>query len=159
MHTLYQDHHPWLQSFLRKRLGNRDDAADLAQDTFVRVMRSAVPLEDIREPQHYLATVARGLVADLFRRRTLEQAYLDYLATLPQDLAPSPEEHAQLQQALWSLDRALHGLPPKVRAAFVLAQWDELTYPEIAERLGVSLRTVSNYLTRAMEHCCLTLAS
>ncbi|SFD99563.1 sigma-70 family RNA polymerase sigma factor [Paracidovorax konjaci] len=158
MHTLYQDHHPWLQSLLRKRVGNRDDAADLAQDTFVRVLRSSVPLEDIREPQHYLATVARGLVADFFRRRTLEQAYLDYLTTLPEALAPSPEEQAQHQQALCALDRTLHGLPPKVRAAFVLAHYEELTYPEIAERLGVSLRTVSNYLTRAMEHCCLALA-
>lgn len=158
VHTLYQDHHPWLQSLLRKRVGNRDDAADLAQDTFVRVLRSDVPLEDIREPQRYLATVARGLVADFFRRRTLEQAYLDYLAVLPEDLAPSPEEQAIVQQTLIDVDRLLHALPPKVRQAFVLAQFEELTYPEIAERLGVSLRTVSNYLTRAMEHCCLALA-
>lgn len=158
MHTLYQDHHPWLQSYLRKRLGNRDDAADLAHDTFVRLLRSDVPLSDLREPQHYLATVARGLMVDFLRRRTLEQAYLDYLTALPEDLAPSPEEQAIVQQALLEVDRLLHTLPPKVRDAFVLAHFDELTYPEIAERLGISLRTVSNYLTRAMEHCCLALA-
>jgi RNA polymerase sigma-70 factor (ECF subfamily) len=52
----------------------------------------------------------------------------------------------------------LQGLAPKVREAFILAQFEELSYPEIAERLGISLRTVSNYLTRAMEHCCLALA-
>ena len=43
MHSLYQNHHPWLESLLRKRLGNRDDAADLAQDTFVRLLRSPLP--------------------------------------------------------------------------------------------------------------------
>lgn len=158
MHSLYQDHHPWLQSLLRKRLGNREDAADLAQDTFVRLLRAPVPQTEIREPRRYLATIARGLAADLFRRRSLEQSYLDYLATLPEELAPSPEEQAIIEQTLQQVDRMLQGLPPKVRAAFVLAQFEELSYPEIAERLGISLRTVSNYLTRAMEHCCLALA-
>lgn len=158
MYSLYHNHHPWLQNLLRKRLGNREDAADLAQDTFVRLLRAPVPQEEIREPRRYLATIARGLVADLLRRRTLEQAYLEYLAQLPEPLAPSPEEQAVVQQTLLEVDRMLHGLPPKVREAFVLAQVEELSYPEIAERLGVSLRTVSNYLTRAMEHCCLALA-
>lgn len=158
MHSLYQEHHPWLQSLLRKRLSNREDAADLAQDTFVRLLRAPLPQEDIRDPRRYLATIAKGLTADLFRRRSLERDYLEYLATLPQGLAPSAEEQLIVQQTLLEVDRMLQGLPPKVRAAFVLAQFEELSYPEIAQRLGISLRTVSNYLTRALEHCCLTLA-
>ncbi|MBS7780740.1 sigma-70 family RNA polymerase sigma factor [Acidovorax sp. CCYZU-2555] len=158
MHSFYQDHHPWLQSLLRKRLSNREDAADLAQDTFVRLLRAPVPQEEILDPRRYLATIARGLTADLFRRRSLERDYLDYLATLPQALAPSSEEQLIVQQTLLAVDRMLQGLPPKVREAFVLAQFEELSYPEIAQRLGISLRTVSNYLTRAMEHCCLALA-
>lgn len=158
VHSLYQDHHPWLQSLLRKRLSNREDAADLAQDTFVRLLRSPMPQEQIREPRRYLATIAKGLAADLFRRRSLEQSYLDYLATVPPEFAPSTEEQAIIQQTLLDVDRMLQELPPKVREAFVLAQFEELSYPEIAERLGISLRTVSNYLTRAIEHCCLVLA-
>lgn len=151
MQELYLDHHPWLQSLLRKRLGNREDAADLAHDTFVRVMRSELSPTDLCEPRGFLATVARGLVADLFRRRTLEQAYLEYLVALPED-------QAQAQQALLEVDALLRALPTKVRQAFLLAQLEELPYAEIARRLGISHRTVSNYLTRAMEHCCLALA-
>lgn len=158
MHSFYQDHHPWLQSLLRKQLSNRDDAADLAQDTFVRLLRAPLPQEEIRDPRRYLATIAKGLVTDLFRRRSLERCYLEYLATLPLALAPSAEEQLTVQQALLAVDRMLQGLPPKVREAFILAQYEELSYPEIAQRLGISLRTVSNYLTRAMEHCCLALA-
>ena len=57
--TLYREHHGWLRGWLRQRLNNQADAADLAHDTFIRVMlaRSA---ESLREPRHYLATVARG---------------------------------------------------------------------------------------------------
>ena len=123
MHSLYQDHHPWLQSLLRKRLSNREDAADLAQDTFLRLLRAPVPQDEIREPRRYLATIAKGLVTDLFRRRALERAYLEYLAGLPQALAPSAEDQLALQQTLLEVDRLLQGLPPKVRAAFVLAQF------------------------------------
>lgn len=154
-HSLYREHHPWLQGLLRKRVGNRDDAADLAHDIFLRVMGSAVPVQEIREPQRYLATVARGMVADFFRRRSLEQAYVDYLSDLPGELAPSAEDQAIVQETLVAVDRMLLGLPDKVRQAFLLAHFGDLSYPEIAQALSISLRTVSNYLTRALEHCCI----
>ncbi|MNC77743.1 putative RNA polymerase sigma factor FecI [compost metagenome] len=43
----------------------------------------------------------------------------------------------------------------KVKQAFILSQFDGLTYPQIAERLNISTRTVNNYMAKAMEHCCL----
>ncbi|WP_311196333.1 sigma factor, partial [Pseudomonas chlororaphis] len=95
VNDLYCDHHGWLQGWLRKRLGNAFDAADLAQDTFVRVIKARSAL-DIREPRSYLSMIAKGLLIDLFRRRSLEQAYLDVLAAMPEALQPSPEEQAIL---------------------------------------------------------------
>ena len=83
LHTLYRDHHSWLQGWLRRRLGNGCDAADLAQDTFVRLLHAG-NAANIREPRDYLATVARGLMVDFLRRRSLEQAYLEALALQPQ---------------------------------------------------------------------------
>ncbi|ULU26068.1 sigma factor [Dyella terrae] len=63
--ALYADHHGWLRGWLRHRLGNESDAADLAQDTFVRVIRSRQAPE-IRQPRDFLATVARGAGCRLF---------------------------------------------------------------------------------------------
>lgn len=152
--VLYSDHHGWLQGWLRKRLGNTFDAADLAQDTFVRVIKARTAL-DIREPRPYLSMIAKGLLIDLFRRRSLEQSYLEVLAAMPQEQHPSLEEQAIMLQALMEIDRLLLGLGPRVRQAFILSQFDGLTYPQIAERLGVSVRTVNNHMAKAMEHCCL----
>jgi len=152
--VLYSDHHSWLQGWLRKRLGNTFDAADLTQDTFVRVIKARTAL-DIREPRPYLSMIAKGLLIDLFRRRSLEQSYLEALAAMPQEQHPSLEEQAILLQALIEIDRLLLGLGPRVRQAFILSQFDGLTYPQIAERLGVSVRTVNNHMAKAMEHCCL----
>ncbi|KAF1313001.1 RNA polymerase subunit sigma [Pseudomonas sp. SG-MS2] len=151
---LYCEHHSWLNGWLRKRLGNAFDAADLTQDTFVRVIKARSAL-DIREPRPYLSRIAKGLLIDLFRRRSLEQAYLENLAALPQAQHPSLEEQAIMLQALVEIDRLLQGLGPKVRQVFMLSQFDGLTYPQIAEQLNISVRSVNNYMAKAMEHCCL----
>lgn len=154
VNDLYCEHHGWLKGWLRKRLGNSCDAADLAQDTFVRVIKARNALE-IREPRPYLSRVAKGLLVDLFRRRSLEQAWLEALADMPQSEQPSLEEQAILLQALLQIDRMLQGLGAKVRQTFILSQFDGLTYPQIAERLKISVRSVNNYMAKAMEHCCL----
>ncbi|SDO04684.1 sigma-70 family RNA polymerase sigma factor [Pseudomonas jinjuensis] len=156
LHTLYSEHHGWLQGWLRRRLDNASDAADLAQDTFFRILKARNAAK-IREPRDYLATIAKGLMIDHFRRRSLEQAYLDTLALLPEEEHPSPETQALLFEALMEIDRMLDGLGAKVKCTFLLAQLDGLTYAQIAERQGISLRTVNNHMARAMEHCCLML--
>ncbi|WP_176516334.1 sigma-70 family RNA polymerase sigma factor [Pseudomonas faucium] len=154
VNDLYCEHHGWLHGWLRKRLGNGFDAADLAQDTFVRVIKARSALE-IREPRPYLSRIAKGLLIDLFRRRSLEQAYLEALAALPEAVHPSLEEQAILLQALVEIDRLLQGLGAKVKQVFMLSQFDGLTYPQIAEHLNISVRSVNNYMAKAMEHCCL----
>ena len=120
----------------------------------MRVIKARTALE-IREPRPYLSMIAKGLLIDLFRRRSLEQSWLEALATLPEGEQPSLEEQAILLQALMEIDRLLQGLGPKVKQAFILSQFDGLTYPQIAERLNVSVRSVNNYMAKAMEHCCL----
>lgn len=149
---LYIEHHGWLQGWLRSRLNNAADAADLAQDTFVRVLqrRHANPL---LEPRAYLRTVARGLVIDLWRRRDIERAWLETLAHLPEDEVPSPEVSALAIESLMAIDRLLDQLPVRTREAFLLAQLDGMTCPAIAERLGVSLSTVERDIAKALHHC------
>lgn len=153
--TLYQANHRWLSGWLRARLGSRADADDLAQDTFIRVLcLHAGKSIAIREPKAYLATIAGRLVTNFYRRQSIERAYLEVLATLPQDEIPSLETQALMREALLEIDQMLDGLGAKIKQAFLLAQFEELPYAEIAGRLGVSLRTVKYYVARAMVHCC-----
>lgn len=150
--VLYSDHHGWLQGWLRRKMGNAVDAADLAHDTFLRVLaRRDTPA--LLAPRAYLGAIARGLVADFFRHKDIERAYLDALAALPQAHAPSLEARAIVLEALVAIDTMLDGLKPAVRQAFLLSQLDGLTYEQIAQQLGVTKRTVSNYMCTAIEHC------
>jgi RNA polymerase sigma-70 factor (ECF subfamily) len=150
--SLYIAHHSWLQGWLRRRLGNSFDASDLAHDTFVRVLaRRQIPA--LQEPRSYLSTIARGLVVDHWRRRELEQAWLATLSILPESEVPSPEQRLVFLEALVEIDRLLDTLKPAVRTAFLMAQLDAMTCPQIARHLGVSLATVERYIAKALRAC------
>jgi len=153
--ALYVEHHRWLVGWLRYKLGCLHDAADLAQDTFVRVLgsRELQTEQQLQEPRAFLVTVAGRLVSNHFRRRSLEQAWLETLAALPEQQVPSPEVQTSLLQSLHEVDAMLDGLAPRVRQAFLLAQLEGCTYAQIAERLGISVRTVKRYMAEAYEQC------
>lgn len=155
LNTLYREHRSWLESWLRKRVGNAWDAADLSQDTFVRVLASSQQLAELREPRAYLLTVGKRLLSNFYARRSLEQAYLEALAQLPEDSVPSPEQRWLLLETLQALDELLDGLPRPVRRAFLYSQLEGLGYREIAQRIEVSERTVKRYMAQAYEHCLL----
>ncbi|WP_207867042.1 sigma-70 family RNA polymerase sigma factor [Pseudomonas sp. 58(2021)] len=150
--ALYSRHHGWLDGWLRARLGNAADAADLAQDTFVRLLQRTERLE-LKAPRAFLRTIARGLVIDHWRREEIERAYLETIAHLPEAETPSAEARALVIELLESIARMLEGLKPKVRQAFLLAQCEGLTHKQIAEQMGLSLRSVERYVADALFHC------
>ena len=148
----YVDHHGWLHGWLRRQLGNSFEAADLAHDVFVRLLRRP-GAADAREPRAFLSTIARGLLVDHWRRRELERAWLDVLARTPEAQVPSPESRLLILEALIKIDQMLDTLKPKVRQAFLWAQLEGLTCRQIAERLDVSLATAERYVASGLRQC------
>ena len=150
INAIYIEHHGWLRRFLSRRTGCVHLASDIAQDVFVRLLtRDSVP--EIREPRAFLARIAQGLVADQWRRAAIERAWLETAATMELSV-PSPEEQAEIVEALVRIDALLSGLAPRTRETFLLSRLEGLTYPQIAERLSVSLSTVEKDMATAMRH-------
>lgn len=58
---------------MRRRLGNRCDAADLSQDTFLRLLASSQRIADLQEPRAYLLTVGKRLLSNFYQRHSLER--------------------------------------------------------------------------------------
>ncbi|AQT10452.1 ECF family RNA polymerase sigma factor [Pseudomonas protegens] len=149
---LYLQHHNWVVQLLRRKLGNQDQAMDLAQDTFVRILRSE-RLPVLREPRAYLNTVASRLCGQYFRRQALERAYLETLAQLKPQYQPSPETRLLVLEALDAVGQVLDGLGSRVREVFLLSQLEGLTYPQIAQRLQLSVNVVQKAMLKAYRHC------
>ncbi|MFT3763276.1 MAG: sigma-70 family RNA polymerase sigma factor [Pseudoxanthomonas sp.] len=150
--ALYRDHHGWLLGWLRRRMSADEAAADLAQDTFLRVLQKP-QLPELQEPRAYLTRIADGLVLNLWQRRALERAYLEVLTSLPEPQAPSEEQRRIALDALIRIDRLLDGLPGRVREAFLLAQLDGLKQANIARRMNVDVRTVKRWMVKAIATC------
>jgi len=107
----------------------------------------------IQQPRAFLRTVARGLIIDHWRREELHKAYLEALALVPEANTPDVETRELLLELLERIAKMLDGLKPKVRTAFQLAQCEGLRHQEIAQQMGVSVRTVERYIADALYHC------
>lgn len=149
---LYSQHHGWLRNWLRGKLGCPDTAADIAQDTFVRLMAGSRNVGFDR-PRAYLTTIARNLVVDHWRRMELEKAYLAAVALRDEAEVPSEEERLLILESLMRIDAALAALPKATRKIFLLSQLDGLTYAAIATQLKMSEITVKRHMRKAFVVC------
>lgn len=135
--VLFRDHSSWLISFLQRRFG-REAAEDLAQEAFVQV--SGVRT-DIRNPRAFLARLA------LFAATAEGRKSSARLATYPVEDADAAVQPAQLEAVL--LQQLLRELPPKVRDVYLLSRVAGLTYGEVAQKCGISVKRVEARMTEA----------
>jgi RNA polymerase sigma-70 factor (ECF subfamily) len=155
LHAWYVDHGGWLLAWLKKKLGCPHNAADMAHDTFARILASRDALSAVREPRAFLSVTASRLIIDQARRRQVEEAYLAELSLAMADHpgAPSPEQILMTSQALAQISAILEGLAERPRQAFLLHYLDGDTHAEIAAKLAVTDRMVRKYLVSALLHC------
>ncbi|THF67125.1 sigma-70 family RNA polymerase sigma factor [Pseudothauera nasutitermitis] len=150
---------PKLLRALFRRLGNRDDAEEIAQESFLRLAAAgkALPLD---EQGPYLQRIALNLSHDLWRNSPARQqvdlvAYDD--GEIPAaDIAAEgdcPCARTEQRQRLERLQQALDELPERQREAFVLHRFDGLTQDQVGERMGISRRMVVKHLARAFAYC------
>ena len=153
--SLYVENHSWVQQWITRRLGNASDAAELAQDVFVRLLAQPREFDSDSHARAWLSRVSLHLCVDFWRRKQLERAWLDALAQMPEAHWPSQEQQAIILETLGQLQDLLERLPARVAEAFSLSQLHGMGYREIGELLGVSERTVTKYIAQAMFHCAL----
>ena len=152
---LFAEHGGALQRYIYRRIRTKSDAPDLAQEVYVRMLRVS-DTEAIRNPQHYLYTVASNLVKEhAVRQRWLTTSPELDERSVAERLGELPALDSQLEssQMVERLGTVLEQLPSRWRTALILQHRYGLTYQEIAERLGVSSNMVKKYLAQGLAHC------
>ena len=151
----FQEHGSSILAFLTSRLGRRDLAEDLLQETFVRAMRRGDNLQADGNIKSYLFTTAYHLIVNQSRRRTpalfseVSEEEAPRLERAAEGSSPSPEAAADLARFGELLEAELRLLKPDHRRAFQAAFLDQLPYAEIARLNGCSLEKVKTDVYRA----------
>jgi RNA polymerase sigma factor (sigma-70 family) len=142
-----------LVRFLARRNG-RSGAEDVVQDAWLKLHERGDP-ESWREPRAILYTTAANLGTDTRRRDANSQRLFARESEFPvgECPRPGPEAQADTESQLNTLAAALEELPPQCREAFLLNRLDGLTHSQIAQRLGISTKTVQRHIERALRLC------
>jgi len=149
--------HTELLGFLIRQVGDRDLAADLTQESCLRVLVAQRQGQVIRNPRALLYRTARNLVIDHFRRRAVRRH--EALDGVPEAMHPPAPGHLQPEAVLASRETlqaylmTIRALPNRCREAFVLHIFAELPHSRIAHHMGISLSMVEKHIARAMVAC------
>jgi RNA polymerase sigma factor (sigma-70 family) len=158
---LFADHHASLSGYFRRRIADRSDAEDLAQEVYLRLLRSDAGARcdggtrDIRNPEAYLYTVAANLAREHAAARSRTPVTVEDIDRVADSIADDRlgEEALEREHRYRLLVEAIDRLPPKNRAVLLMQHRDELSYREIAERLQVSTHMVKKHVVKALALC------
>ncbi|WP_454632617.1 RNA polymerase sigma factor [Bradyrhizobium cenepequi] len=142
-----------LKRRLTRRVGSSDVAAEALHETWIRLGQIDA-IAPVHRPESYLYRIAFNVAVDRHRADVRWSAKASLEALLRSDDDQLDPEHIVLMQSeMAALERVLRELPERRRAIFIAALIDELPYREIANRFGISLRSVEREMGLAFDHC------
>jgi RNA polymerase sigma factor (sigma-70 family) len=149
---LFNRHRVSLQRYLM-RLVPPDDAAELVQESYYRLLRHGEMVRIDAMARSFLFQTATNLARDHHRRRASHRAALHVPIDAEEIVEDhlGPDEQLAGEQARVLLERAIAELPPDTRTVFMLHRFRDLTYPQIAELMSLSARTVARKMAEAIE--------
>lgn len=142
-----------LFSFVFKILKNEAEADDIVQEVFVKIWESRRKLEDYKLLNSYIFTIAYNNSIDLIRKRVNNTKYLEHLKNSASiNVSPTIISHIEFNELNNQAEKLIANLPERQKQVYLLHREEGLTYPEIAEKLGISKNTVENHMVKALKY-------
>jgi RNA polymerase sigma factor (sigma-70 family) len=148
-----------LLNFLARSLNDRDAAADLAQESYARVLAVQRSGEVVAEPRALLYRTARNLLVDQHRRDEVRGRFAaqapadDAIAEVAAPAAWEPDAAVASTQTVNAMLQAIGELPLRCREAFILHKFDGLSQVEVARQMGISVTMVERHIKLGMQAC------
>lgn len=149
--TLYRNESDRLFRTLSRRTSNREEARDLVQEIFCRVARlGAGKLQQVDRPQAYLSRMAMNLLRD--RAKQASRQMTDLHVPVDETVLPALDQQRLLEarDMLQRVEAAVLRLRPRTREIFMAHRVDGLSYGEIAQRTGLSIKGVEKQMSKAI---------
>jgi RNA polymerase sigma-70 factor (ECF subfamily) len=160
LNELMARHSQQVFRYLLRSLQNEDDAADLAQETFVKIYQNRAKFDPAQKFNTWLYAIAGNLVRDRYRWRTRhphismdaephETAEGRSMKENLLDSTPAPSESLEKEERSQAVKSAIGALPPELREPLILSVYEGLSQIEIGQILGCSTKAVETRIYRA----------
>jgi len=146
--ALFKEHYSTLANYAFSLLKNRDDAEDVVQDVFVKLWQNSPSVISTPQVKFYLFAATKNSCISLLRKQSGKYFVPPEEVNLAQ--AANDESAKEERDLLSLIHEAIATLPPQCQAIFRLSRFGKLTYQEIANELGISVKTVENQVGKAL---------
>ena len=145
---LFEHYYPSLCLFAKRFIDDRETREDIVQEVFFRLWDKRKQITVMSSAQNYLLTSVRNLCLNYLRRQETQQSFEKSLFDQPED--EEGDRLIQLRELEKLLEQTLAMLPPEYRLAFELNRMEGKSLDEVAQQMGVSIRTVERYRDKAI---------
>jgi RNA polymerase sigma-70 factor (family 1) len=150
---IYDETAPGLLQHIHLRIRDKAASEELVQDIFLSLWSRREDLDPQTNLKSYLYGAAKFQVLNFIRSEKTHRKYIEHLALFAAQIdQPAPDQSIYAEELKVLLRQHMEQLPAKCRHAFYLSRFAQKSISEIAEEMGISTRTVENYLTRALKH-------
>ena len=146
---LFAESRDALHRYIRRFVGSSETAKEIVQEAFLRTYRQR---ESVRTLRAFLFSTARNLAANEYRHRRIVErdGFRDFGDSWVKTERESLEAELLRDERNRLVQEAIDRLPPQCRAAFTLRVFHDCSYKEVAERLGISAKTVEKHIARGL---------
>ena len=150
---IYHTHSASLAGFIQRKVGDHQLAEDILHDLFLNIWSRHETWEVHGELRTYLFSAARNHVWSHFSKQRVRRDFAEVeRATAARSQAPRAIEKLQGDALARAVALWIGELPPRRREVFELSRYHHMTYQEIADHLGISIKTVETQMSRTLKH-------
>lgn len=154
---MYRDYFTRTLFFARQYLSDPEEARDIAQETFLTLWEKRAEIRPDLSIQAFILTITRHKCLNALRKKIAEQKYSDSLTAREtmadySALADDTFDTVQMQELERLIGQALSELPEKTRTIHTMSRDQEMTYEEIAQKIGLSVKSVEYHMSKALAH-------
>ena len=146
--VLYIRYAPQVKSFVLAILKNESDAEDIVQDIFLKVWEERNKLANIRSFRSYLYSMTRNMVYNRLKKHAVHQRYVSSAGN--DQVSANPENRIVTKDLLHHIHTEIGNLPKQQRDIYEMNREEALTYNEIADRLGISPKTIQYHISKVL---------
>jgi RNA polymerase sigma-70 factor (ECF subfamily) len=156
---VFRAHYAELCSFVRVHVQSAAIAEELVQDVLLRVWHGRAQLDPQQSLRQYLYRAARNHALNYLKRSRVEDRSLHDVTALPIPSLTITDEAVRTHELSEAIEHAVAALPERCRLIFTMSRGNGMSYAEIADVLGISIKTVETQMGRALKALRASLAT